>query len=60
MSDQKDRFEALTDEQWVTSRCVVEFLDTVRVSWFDYAAVISGMATSLGVWSSRRMEFSEK
>ena len=44
----------------VTSRCVVEFLDTVRVSWFDYAAVISGMATSLGVWSSRRMEFSEK
>ena len=30
----------------------VEFLDTVQVSWFDYAAVSSGMGvtSSTGVW----------
>ena len=44
----------------VTSRCVVEFLDTVRVSCSDYAAVSSGMDTS-SVWAvSSVMECSLK
>ncbi|WP_344443690.1 hypothetical protein, partial [Herbiconiux moechotypicola] len=42
----------------VTSRCVVEFLDTVRVSCSDYAAVSSGIATSSGSVSSSAMECS--
>ena len=33
----------------VASRCVVEFLDTVRVSWFDYAAESSGIAITSGL-----------
>jgi len=44
----------------VTSRLLVEFLDTVRVSLFDYAAVSAGMLTSSGSASSSAMECSEK
>ena len=44
----------------VTSRFVVEFLDTVRVSGCDYAAVSSGMVTSSGLASSNFMEVSLK
>ena len=43
----------------VTSRCLVEFLDTVRVSLFDYAVVSSGMLTS-GSACRSVMECSEK
>lgn len=44
----------------VTSRLLVEFLDTVRVSFCDYAALSSGMATSSASVSSSAMECSEK
>lgn len=44
----------------VTSRCVVDFLNTVRVSCCDYAAVSSGIATSSSVVSRSFMECSLK
>ena len=44
----------------VTSRWLVEFLDTVRVSCSDYAAVSSGMLTSSGSASRSAMECSLK
>ena len=44
----------------VTSRCLVEFLDTVRVSLIDYAAVSSGMLTSSVSAASSAMECSLK
>ena len=44
----------------VTSRLLVEFLDTVRVSLFDYAAVSSGMLTSSVSVSRSAMECSLK
>jgi hypothetical protein len=44
----------------VTSRWVVEFLDTVRGQFCDYAAVSSGIVTSLVSAVSRAMECSLK
>ena len=44
----------------VTSRLLVEFLDTVRVSCSDHAAVSSGMLTSSLSASSSAMECSLK
>jgi len=43
-----------------TSRWLVEFLDTVRVSCCDYAAASSGIATSSSMVFKSFMECSEK
>lgn len=44
----------------VTALGVVEFLNTVRVQFFDYAAVSSGMVTSSVLARSSAMECSLK
>ena len=45
----------------VTSRWMVEFLDTVRVSGSDHAVMSSGLATSSVLFSaSRAIERSER
>ncbi len=44
----------------VTSRWLVEFLDTVRVSFCDYAAASSGIATSSASTCRSFMECSLK
>lgn len=46
--------------EMVTSRWLVEFLDTVRVSFCDYAAASSGIATSSASTCRSFMECSLK
>ena len=41
-----ERIKTIAETLRVTSRWLVEFLDTVRVSFCDYAAASSGIATS--------------
>lgn len=55
-----ERLDGVEQQSGVTSRCVVEFLDIVRVSCVDYAALSSGMATSSSFAVRSFMECSEK
>ena len=58
--ERERRATLMPDAPPVTSRWLVEFLDTVRVSFCDYAAASSGIATSSASTCRSFMECSLK